>query len=69
MCSQTCRKRLLKGLNNCEPRKTGGLLTQVDYSEKCTSGVEGLRCSMTQVVLTLLVLVTTIDALQHFETG
>ena len=39
--SRTCFKRLLKGPKNCGQLwflKTGGLLTQVNYSENCTVG-------------------------------
>ena len=36
--SQTCLKRPLKGSKKIRPPKTGGLLTQVHYIEKCTVG-------------------------------
>ena len=35
----SCLKRPLKGSKKIRPPKTGGLLTQVHYIEKCTVGV------------------------------
>ena len=36
--SETCLKRPLKGVGKKQSLKTGGLLTQMNYSEKCTFG-------------------------------